>query len=150
MNTSDVLFHERQRFTQWWIYLVGGILPLVGVTMMYLLAQGPPWLIALVMVPTLLLLTLRLDVEVTPLELRVRFFPLLRKQWTLDQISSCEARTYRPVAEYGGWGIRYGFGHGWAYNVKGNRGVQLVLTDGTKVLIGSQRPEELEAAIGRR
>jgi hypothetical protein len=29
----------------------------------------------------------------------------------------------------------------------GDRGVQLVLQDGKKVLIGSQRPEELAAAL---
>jgi hypothetical protein len=60
-----------------------------------------------------------------------------------------EARTYRPILEYGGWGIRYSpFGQGCAYNVSGNRGVQLELADGQRILIGSQRAEELARAIG--
>jgi hypothetical protein len=39
--------------------------------------------------------------------------------------------------EYGGWGIKYGK-MGKAYNVSGNRGVQLEFTDGKRLLIGSQ------------
>jgi len=58
-----------------------------------------------------------------------------------------EARTYRAVAEYGGWGVK-----GWskrkvAYNVKGDRGVELRLKNGNSVMLGSQRAEDLEAAI---
>jgi hypothetical protein len=34
-----------------------------------------------------------------------------------------------------------------AYNVRGDRGVQLVLRDGRRVLIGSQRADELAKAI---
>jgi hypothetical protein len=39
------------------------------------------------------------------------------------------------------------FGHGWAYNVSGSRGVQLILTNRRRVLVGSQRPEPLADAI---
>ena len=39
------------------------------------------------------------------------------------------ARTYRPIMEYGGWGIRYGV-KGMAYNISGNRGLQLELVWG--------------------
>ena len=44
------------------------------------------------------------------------------------------------------WGIR-GLGRNRAYNVSGDRGVELLLADGRKVLIGSLRPDELEQAI---
>jgi len=36
---------------------------------------------------------------------------------------------------------------GKAYNVSGNRGVQLEFTDGKCLLIGSQKPEQLDSAI---
>jgi hypothetical protein len=36
-----------------------------------------------------------------------------------------------------------------AYNVSGNRGVQLEFSNGKRLLIGSQRPEDLAAAISR-
>jgi hypothetical protein len=36
---------------------------------------------------------------------------------------------------------------GGAYNMKGNRGVQLVFKNGIRLLIGSQEAENLEQAI---
>ena len=46
----------------------------------------------------------------------------------------------------GGWGFRWG-SSGRAYNLRGNRGVQLTLADGGRLLLGSQRADELAAAI---
>ena len=77
---------------------------------------------------------------------RLRFFPLIRRTIPLTEIQSCEARTYRPIREYGGWGIRWGFS-GMAFNVSGDRGVQLVLAGRKRLLIGSQRADELAAII---
>lgn len=37
---------------------------------------------------------------------------------------------------------------GRAYNVRGSRGAQLVLGEGKRLLIGSQREEKLPNAIG--
>jgi hypothetical protein len=65
--------------------------------------------------------------------LHVRFFPLLRKSIPLEEIARWEARTYRPILEYGGSGLRYSW-KGRAYNVSGNRGVQLEMADGKRVL----------------
>jgi TATA-box binding protein (TBP) (component of TFIID and TFIIIB) len=39
------------------------------------------------------------------------------------------------------------FGAGKAYNVSGNKGVQLVFKNGKKLLIGSQKADELAKAI---
>jgi hypothetical protein len=61
----------------------------------------------------------------------------------LEQVESC---TYRPVGEYGGWGIRIGV-RGWAYNVSGNLGVRLMLKNNQQVLLGSQRAHELANVI---
>jgi len=78
--------------------------------------------------------------------LYIRFFPLTHQEIPFKDIVSCEVRTYSPIREFGGWGIRYGRGTK-AYNVSGNRGIQLELSNGKRVLIGSQRPEELAGAI---
>ncbi len=53
---------------------------------------------------------------------------------------------YRPILEYGGWGIRYGL-RGRAYNVSGNRGLRVELTNGKHILFGSAKPEELKLAL---
>ncbi len=86
-------------------------------------------------------------VEVREDELIIRYWPIHKRRISLSEITSCEARTYRPIREYGGWGIRYSWSNGMAYNARGNRGAQLVLSNGKRVLIGSQRSEELAQAI---
>ena len=89
-----------------------------------------------------------LDVIVTDEELLIRFRPfhLRGRRIPLRDIAEAQARTYSPLGEYGGWGIRLG-SRGMAYNAYGNRGVQIVLVDGRQILIGSQRSEELAAAL---
>ncbi|MHC4187375.1 MAG: hypothetical protein ACYSRQ_04200 [Planctomycetota bacterium] len=65
-----------------------------------------------------------------------------------EDLKECYIRTYRPIKEYGGWGIRYGFGEsGKAYNVKGNQGLQLVFENGKRLLIGTQKPKRLLEAV---
>ncbi len=62
------------------------------------------------------------------------------------EVKQCEVRTYHPLREFGGWGIRFGC-KGMAYNVSGDRGVQIELLNGKRLLIGSQRAEEFLRAI---
>ncbi|MHC4114629.1 MAG: hypothetical protein ACYSSL_04835, partial [Planctomycetota bacterium] len=64
-----------------------------------------------------------------------------------DDLSEYYARKYRPLLEYGGWGIGWSLRKGRAYNVSGDKGVQLVFKSGKRLPIGSQRAEELEEAI---
>jgi len=66
-----------------------------------------------------------------------------------DQIRSVETRTYRPIRDFGGWGVRWA-ARGIVYHARGNRGVRLVLASGERVLVGSQRPDELARAIATR
>ncbi len=71
--------------------------------------------------------------------------------WTLRKVSvkdigKTEVVSYRPVEDYGGYGIRL-TKRGRAYIASGERGVRITLAKGGKFLIGSQRPEELERAI---
>lgn len=69
------------------------------------------------------------------------------RQIPFSNVEKFEARTYRPLKEYGGWGIRFNFKGGRAYTVSGNQGVQFELTDGRQILIGSQQPQVLAQAI---
>jgi len=90
-----------------------------------------------------------LRTTVTEKDLSVGFgalFPFYRRRIATADIASCEAVTYSPLAEYGGWGIKWGRG-GVALNARGNRGVRLTLRDGRRILVGSQRPEELAEAL---
>lgn len=79
-------------------------------------------------------------------ELQVRFGKRTRFRIPLKNVVRAYYRAYNPIHEYGGWGIRTGR-NGRAFNMRGNEGVQLVLASGKRVLVGSQRPDELAQAI---
>lgn len=77
----------------------------------------------------------------------VQFHPFTRRhriEWA--KIEAAEVRTYRPIADYGGWGLRRN-ASGKAYNVAGNVGLQLVHNGGKRWLIGTQQGEELAKAV---
>lgn len=144
---ATVHFREEQRFS-----------PVIIITSVIALVVG----LALLLVPSarlagvivawtagataLLFTVLKLVTEVRDDGLYVRLFPLPFRHIAWDKIKSHRVRTYHPLLEYGGWGIRFGIS-GKAYNARGNRGVQLVLRSGRRVLIGSQMPESLDAAM---
>jgi hypothetical protein len=101
-------------------------------------------------VPGLILVgLLRMTTEVAPTDLRVWFgwIPTYRRIVPIGTIQRIEVVTYRPLADYGGWGIRQGRDGVRVLNARGNRGVRIDLADGTKLLIGSQRPEDLARAL---
>ena len=95
----------------------------------------------------LVILSLRLVTEVRSGALIVGLRPFHRREIRLSDVKSFEVRKYRPIREYGGWGIRWSLRNGVAYNMAGNLGVQLELTDGRRILVGSQKPEELKRAL---
>jgi len=96
----------------------------------------------------LLLPIVSLRTEVRTDGIYIRFFPLHLSfhKIPLEDLTAYGARTYSPIREYGGWGIRYRR-RSKAYNARGNRGVQLHLRNGEQILIGSQKPEEFVKAI---
>jgi hypothetical protein len=80
----------------------------------------------------------------------VRFTPFHFKEkfYAWDSLTACYVRTYSPLIEYGGWGIKYGFGgQGLVYNVSGKVGLQLKFKQGDPVLIGTQKGEEIKAIL---
>jgi hypothetical protein len=91
---------------------------------------------------------LKFTIEIKNDGIYYRFYPIHLSyrhiEWT--ELNCAEAVTYRPLAEYGGWGIRYGR-NGMAYNVSGSEGVRLVKTSRKQLLLGSQRAGELARAI---
>lgn len=154
-------FEERQRFTQPWLWIfLAAVIGLMTWGFVQQIVLGEPWgsqpapdLMLWILCPLvglgfpLFFWALRLDTIVTEDEVHVRLRPFRWRRIPLGTITRCEARTYRPIREYGGWGVRYGGKRGWAYNVKGTHGVQLEIEDARPLLIGSQRSDELAAAI---
>lgn len=153
LTNDSVLFREEQRFRQpWlWVLLAASAVPALVIGVLAITAWGDRWVgtivLALVLGMPLLFSRLTLRTEVRRDGLHLRFRPFVwHRHLRPEDLAEATARTYRPLSEYGGWGLRWG-SSGIAYNVSSDRGVQLVLTDGKRLLVGSQRPEELAAAI---
>lgn len=106
------------------------------------------WLVGFVGLYAWFLRVGRLETVVDDVGLRIRWYPLhLRwRQIPLEGVERVEAVKYRPIWEYGGYGIRMGL-RSRAYNVVGNQGVRLHYEGGRHLLIGSRRPEELAEAV---
>jgi hypothetical protein len=163
-KTSDsVIFREVQRLRQWWLVLVAvGLAGLGWVMFVQQIVRdrpfgdnpAPDWVVWLIWLllgigePVFILWLARMVVEVRPDRITVRWIPFTKREIPLADVVAAEARTYRPIREYGGWGIRGWSRRRMAYNVSGNRGVAIDLVDGRHVLIGSQRADELAVAIG--
>jgi hypothetical protein len=161
--SNKVLFSEKQQFNQWWLWLillgVNGLF-LFGVFKQVLLGQqfgDRPMSDSMLIITAVLMLILslfffcfRLDTEIKSDGIYVRFFPFLLsfKHYPWGKLSKIYVRAYSPITEYGGWGFRLGlFGKGRAYNVSGNKGLQLEFTDNTLLLIGTNKPNELTEAL---
>ena len=65
------------------------------------------------------------------------------KRILLSDVLEC---TITRTTFLNGWGIHY-TGDGWLYNVYGLDAVELILKGGAKVIIGTDEPSELSAAI---
>ena len=161
-TTSTSILREVQRFRQIWLWLLILTAPAVfayGTIQQLVLKKPfgnhPTSDIALVvlavafglMLPLFFYLT-NLTIEVKRDGIYIRFFPFQFsfKKIKLDDLQSYQAVTYSPLKDYGGWGIRYGI-KGRAYNISGNRGVQLEFKNGKRLLVGSHNPEALVRAI---
>lgn len=160
---SKAYFNETQRFRQWWIYMIFAI---VIASSIYTIVSIYPevreeksnaaWIMLIsngVLVPAAIFVLIR----VFKLKTRIRkdgvyyqFFPLQLKEKfaAKEDIDSFEVRKYKPVSEYGGWGVKsLGNKYGRAINISGNMGLQLYLKNGKKLLIGTQKASEIEKAM---
>ncbi len=159
-----VVYREEQNF-DWRVYAVAALAEgFVGLTLAWFsrgghipgaggsfneLALGLLAIAGLCLPPLIVVGLLRMTTEVTPTDLRVWFgwIPTYRRFVAVGTIRRIEVVTYRPLLDYGGWGIRTGRDGERVLNARGNRGVRLELIDGSRLLIGSQRPEALANAI---
>jgi hypothetical protein len=145
-------FQETQTFPRW-LYVIPVMVLVLILTIIFL--NAPKLLdillpVVLVGGVALFLIASRLITEVRSDGLYIKFFPFHQtfRHFAFSDITSATARQYSALGEYGGWGIRYGFGDaGRTYNAKGTHGVQLIFKDGRKLLVGSQQAATLAEVI---
>jgi hypothetical protein len=163
---NKVLFKEEQQFRQWWylLTLIGSIVPIM-IFCIYALYQqtvrgsqvgnSPAPNLVLVILFFVLgfmlwgSLIMKLEVWIDQDGIHYRFFPMIYKNKliTKEQIQRFEIRKYNPIFDYGGWGVRRGLKWGKVLSVSGNIGLQLYLTNGKKLLFGTQRSQAILYAM---
>jgi hypothetical protein len=72
--------------------------------------------------------------------------PLIRTSIPFDEIRALRSVAYRPMREFGGWGVR-GTARRRAWTARGDRAVLLELDGEREILIGSDHPQRLEERI---
>jgi hypothetical protein len=160
---KDVSFSEQQWFRQiriWLLLLTVNVFVLYGFLQQVVMNEpvgtkptsdlGVTIVTLFTVLISAALFMMRLDTIVDRSGIRYRFLPfhLSQKVIRWEDVEKAYIRKYNPIREYGGWGIRWGtFGKGNAFNVSGDVGLQLVLKNGRKLLIGTQRPYDLDRVI---
>lgn len=165
-DSTEAYFREEQRFPGWVLLLVflaaGSSIGAFAIGFYVQFVRGEPWgsspmsdgalaIIGAVFIVfgiglIWLFASFKLITEVHADSIHLRFVPMRTRRIAFDKIAAAEVRTFRPIREFGGWGIRYAKGVK-AYLASGTEGVYLTMLDGRDVLVGSHRSEELAAAL---
>ena len=164
-------FVEEQKFGSLGLYLIMGLI--YSISLGFLLygnimqfKYDQPWgnkpmsdnglitttvlVVVVLVVSAVLLFGSKLVTIINSEGINYSFWPYFKKQKLIpfERIKEFRIRQYRPLIEYGGWGIKKGGRkYGDAINVSGNKGLQLILDDGKKILIGTQRPDAVKRAM---
>ena len=89
----------------------------------------------------------RLVVTVDDEAVEARIMRVFHTRIPLTDIASVEARDYRPVRQFGGWGVRGGAHGSRAWTMAGSRAAVVTLTGGREVYLGAPDPDELARQI---
>ena len=151
---EELVFHERQRFNQWWFLLI-----FISINSLFIagciiqLGMGKPWgdkpmsdtMLIIFTISSILFSVsfffIRLDTvidndgvyeQMFPLQLKFKFTP-----W--NNILNTRVKKMR----FSGWGIRYDAGGEVMYTIFGKYVLELTLNNNKKISIGTQKPDEL-------
>jgi hypothetical protein len=151
------IFKEEQRFSQTWliaILAIGIAVPIIVVTKEYaeinttMSTREFVLTIVGIVISAAFVFFFQLKTRIDEKGIYYQFLPfhLKMKYINWEEIETANIRTYNPIGEYGGWGIKGGAlwnkAKGKCVNISGDIGIQLVLKNGKKLLIGTQRKEE--------
>ncbi len=166
LNSPSAIYREEQNFA-WWIYALLAVVVLVCGLGLYVVRETQPVVPAVGprLAPGAFLAAgrgpvpaaerrwrwcLHMTTVVTPSECCVWYgwLPLNRRAIALEQIRRVEIVSYRAIPDHGFWGSHLTRDGERVLTARGDRAVRLHLIDGSRVLIGTQRPEELAGRPG--
>lgn len=143
------LFTENQRFNQWWLWVLLATSLAVPTILLFKEATQKPGgfsgIIIIVLV-IILFVVLRMKTTITQQNIQLTYFPFVWKTINLYDIETIKVINYGFV---GGWGIRLWTSYGTVYNVRGNKGLHIKLKNGKQLVIGTQKPQELEKVVAQ-
>jgi len=161
IKENEILFSEKQHFSPWivWGTLLVAVLPLFfglysywqGATTGSNMGKATLFVVtAIVLLITALLSSSKLETVIKREGVEVRLFPFQQtfRKFAWEAIDTVSVRRYNPILEYGGWGLK-GFANDRALNMRGDIGMQLVFKNGERLLIGTEKPEELKEILSK-
>lgn len=158
-------FSETQRFKIKWAWLA--VIAINGLFIYAIVQQvilgkpfgtkpAPDYVVILIEVFLLVLLAFIISISLkttyTEAGISYRFFPFQFKATFINwhELSDAYVRPYNSLLEYGGWGIRNGAPkNGRAVNTSEscNEGLQLQFKNGSRLLIGTKKPDVLRHIV---
>jgi hypothetical protein len=149
-------FKEKQKFTQWWIWLI--LIGLGAIAVYGFIQQivfgvefgNKPMSNVGIIIFTLFVFGfiyfnwyMTLITEITNGGIKMRFIPFVKKEIQWSELKSVKIVNYGFV----GYGIRLGSKYGTVYNMSGNKGLAIELNNGKKFVIGTQKEMELKNVV---
>lgn len=147
-----LLFTEKQRFNQWWLWLLLAVSSAAPVIILYkkitsnAADSGSLSALVVLFLVIALFVMLQMKTVVTDQNIQLVYFPFVWKTINLSEIETMKVINYGFV---GGWGIRLWTSYGTVYNVRGNKGLHIKLKNGKQLVIGTQKPQELEKVVAQ-
>ncbi len=135
----------RYRHTQFGTMILFAIGPVLLFLLILLFARPSGLAIVLFAVMAIIMVTFcSMTVLINDQAVIIHFGPgLLRIHFHLKEILNCRVID-NPALSF--WGIHWVF-PGWIYNVSGRQSVEMTMKAGNPVLIGTDEPDKLAAAI---
>ena len=149
MLNNGKIYFEIQQFRQKWIWII--LLFVLFALFLPIFSGMISILLSVILILTgfcfiWLFYNMKLITEIKDDSIHIKFLPFIARVIYFNEITKYKIRQYKPIVEYGGWGIRFNKS-GKAYTVSGNIGMQIQMSTGKGVLIGTQQPNEFLEAM---
>ena len=156
------IFKEEQRFTQTWLKIILAIsliVPIIVVSKEYLEENSKittnEFILTLVGITASVafIFFIKLKTSIDEKGIHYQFYPFHLKMKLIkwEAIKKAQVRTYDPISEYGGWGLKGGSfwnkEKGKCVNISGDIGIQVEFKNGKKLLIGTQKKEKAKHVL---
>lgn len=156
---SEIVFEERQCFAErgirnFFLVLACFFMASILIRLFFVTVEEDDFvmgvLIAGLLISAILSLFLSncLITQITIDGIYVRFPPFMpsEQEFLWKDIQEVYIIKYKPITQYGGWGIRIG-PYGRAFNISSTTGLQVIFKDNSRLLIGTRQPEKLIAVL---